>query len=68
MTRNNATVLTISESDIERIRDRGFTSVETASGDEYVIAREGDKNSVMEMLHQSGHVKIDIEQVTERDG
>ena len=67
MTRNNATVLTVSESDIERIRDRGFTSVETASGDEYVIAREGDKNSVMEMLHQSGHVKIDIETVSNRE-
>jgi len=68
MTRNNATVLTVSESDIQRIRERGFTSVETSDGAEYVIAREGDKNSVMEMLHQSGHVKIDIEQVTERDG
>jgi len=68
MTRNNATVLSLTDTDIERIRERGFTSVETADGDEYVIAREGDKNSVMEMLHQSGHVKMDIEQVTERDG
>ena len=68
MTRNNATVLSLTDTDIERIRERGFTSVTTADGEEYVITHDSDKQSVMEMLHSSGHVKMDIEQVTERDG
>jgi len=67
MTRNNATVLSLTDTDIERIRDRGFTSVTTADGEEYVITHDSDKQSVMEMLHQSGHVKIDIETVSNRE-
>ena len=49
------------------IRERCFTSVTTADNDEYVIDHKVDKQSVMEMLHRSGHLKLDIEAVLNRE-
>lgn len=61
-----ATMLSVTQDDVERIQERGFCCLQTQDGEQFVIAHRDDQTEVMEILHNGG-VQIDIRTVSDRD-